>query len=92
MLVQEAASHQLIMWVGRIGLHALVTVLRLYRHCGVLILLFTPPLLDSNCFLLPDSTSTLAGPSPRAVQLPECRVQPLPVLAQLPMSTLLDPK
>lgn len=46
---------------------------------------------DPTCFL-PNSTSTLAGPSPLAVQPPECRVQPLPVLAQLPMSTLLDPK
>lgn len=50
------------------------------------------PFLMSTAFPPLDSTSTLAGPSPRAVQLPECRVQPLPALAQLPMSTLLDPK
>lgn len=58
----------------------------------MLTLLFFPPILTPPTFLLPNSTSTLAGPSPLAVQPPECRVQPLPVLAQLPMSTLLDPK
>lgn len=58
----------------------------------MLILLFIPPILTPLAFCFPNSTSTLAGPSPLAVQPPECRVQPLPVLAQLPMSTLLDPK
>lgn len=48
--------------------------------------------VSTSSLLPPDSTSMLAGPSPRAVQPPECRVQPLPALAQLPMSTLLDPK
>lgn len=57
-------------------------------HFTVYFLPFPMP----TVFLLPDSTSTLAGPSPRAVQPPECRVQPPPALAQLPMSTLLDPK
>lgn len=50
------------------------------------------PFLIPTALLFPNSTSTLAGPSPRAVQPPEYRVQPLPVLAQLPMSTLLDLK